>query len=84
MLIRRSAQLEFVPVGNQATFQGYRRHNGKAATRNYIGCPYQRELLGDGRALYRESVNREVLGDHPNVNGVVAACMALAAGWRIP
>ena len=54
---------EFVPVGNQATFQGYRRHNGKAATRNYIGVLTSVNCSATVARYIAESVNRDILGD---------------------
>ena len=42
-----------LPEDMRATFEGYRRPNGRAGTRNYIGILTTRELLGIGRALCR-------------------------------
>ena len=71
---------EFVPVGNQATFQGYRRHNGKAATRNYIGVLTSVNCSATVARYIAESVNRDILGDYPNVSGVVAAVHGTGCG----
>ena len=50
IISRRRAAEAILPVAEQATFQGYRRANGKAGTRNYLGDPDLGELLGDGGA----------------------------------
>ena len=71
---------EFVPVGNQATFQGYRRHNGKAATRNYIGVLTSVNCSATVARYIAESVNRDILADYPNVDGVVAAVHGTGCG----
>ena len=44
---------EILPVERQATFQGYRRADGKAGTRNYLGDHDLGELLGDRGAADR-------------------------------
>jgi altronate hydrolase len=71
---------EFVPLGNQATFQGYRRHNGKVATRNYIGVLTSVNCSATVARYIAESVNRDVLGDYPNVDGVVACVHGTGCG----
>ena len=71
---------EFVPVGNQAIFQGYRRHNGKAATRNYIGVLTSVNCSATVARYIAESVNRDILGDYLNVDGVVAAVHGTGCG----
>ena len=44
---------DILPLEQQATFQGYRRANGKVGTRNYIGIMTSGELLGHGCRLHR-------------------------------
>lgn len=71
---------DYLPVGNQAIFQGYRRHNGKAATRNYIGVLTSVNCSATAARYIAESVNRDILGDYPNVDGVVAAVHSTGCG----
>ena len=71
---------DYLPVGNQATFQGYRRHNGKAATRNNIGVLTSVNCSASAARYIAESVNRDILGAYPNVDGVVAAVHSTGCG----
>lgn len=71
---------DFVPIGNQATFQGYRRHNGKAATRNYIGVLTSVNCSATVARYIAETVNHGILADYPNVDGVVACVHGTGCG----
>lgn len=53
------------------TFPGYRRANGKAATRNYIGVISTVNCSAHTCKLIAERFNREELADFPQVDGVV-------------
>src|SRR4051794_10127733 len=64
---------EILPVEQQATFQGYRRANGKAATRNYIGILTSVNCSATVASFIAQQVERSgILADYPNINGVVA------------
>ncbi len=63
-------------VDQPATFMGYRRADGRAATRNYIGiissvnCSARVvRLIADH---FRRDIRPESLADYPNIDGVVA------------
>jgi altronate hydrolase len=71
---------DFVPLGNQATFQGFRRDNGKVATRNYIGVLTSVNCSATVARYIAESVNRGILGDYPNIDGVVACVHGTGCG----
>lgn len=71
---------DFVPIGNQATFQGYRRHNGKVATRNYIGVLTSVNCSATVARYIAETANRDLLGDYENVDGVVACVHGTGCG----
>ena len=71
---------EFLPIGNQAMFKGYRRHNGKVATRNYIGVLTSVNCSATVARYIAESVNRDVLAEYSNVDGVVAAVHGTGCG----
>ena len=62
-----------LPPEARATFQGYRRANGKAGTRNYIGILTSVNCSASVARFMAEAVNRSgVLAQYPNVDGVVS------------
>lgn len=54
------------------TFQGYRRANGKAGTRNYIAVISTVNCSASVCRFVAERFDRSLLKDYPNVDGVVA------------
>jgi altronate hydrolase len=54
------------------TFQGYRRPDGRAATRNYIGVISTVNCSATSSKWIAERFNRELLSDYPQIDGVVA------------
>ncbi len=66
-------QEEILPLESQATFQGYRRANGKVGTRNYIGIMTSVNCSATVASYIAQEVNRSgILKDYPNIDGVVA------------
>ena len=64
---------EILPLAQQATFEGYRRHNGKAGTRNYVGILTSVNCSASASKFMAEEINRSgILKDYPNIDGVVA------------
>ncbi|CAN5387095.1 altronate dehydratase family protein [soil metagenome] len=64
---------DILPVAQQATFQGYRRANGKAGTRNYIGILTSVNCSATVATFIADEVNRSgILEDFPNIDGIVA------------
>ncbi|MGI9524229.1 MAG: UxaA family hydrolase [Hyphomicrobiaceae bacterium] len=62
-----------LPLDEQATFQGFRRANGKIGTRNYIAILTSVNCSASVARFMAEEVNRSgVLADYPNVDGVAA------------
>src|SRR5436853_5905763 len=62
-----------LPVEQRATFEGYRRANGKAGTRNYIGVLTSVNCSASVARFMAEAVNRSgLLAQYPNVDGVVS------------
>ncbi|MFO1122231.1 MAG: altronate dehydratase family protein [Hyphomicrobiales bacterium] len=60
----------------QATFQGYRRANGKVGTRNYIGIMTSVNCSATVAGFIAEEVKRSgMLKDYPNIDGIVALKM---------
>ena len=64
---------DFVPAAKRATFAGYRRANGKAGTRNYIGIMTSVNCSATVATFIAQEVERSgMLRDYPNIDGVVA------------
>jgi altronate hydrolase len=62
-----------LPLAERATFQGYRRADGRAGTRNYIGILTSVNCSASVARFMAEAVTRSgILADYPNVDGVVS------------
>src|SRR5262249_18080068 len=62
-----------LPPEGRATFQGFRRANGKAGTRNYLGILTSVNCSASVARFIGEAVNRSgLLEQYPNVDGVVS------------
>lgn len=62
-----------LPPEQQATFQGYRRANGKVGTRNYIGIMTSVNCSATVASFIARELNDSgVLVNYPNIDGVVA------------
>jgi altronate hydrolase len=63
---------DILPVVDQATFEGYRRANGKAGTRNYVGILTSVNCSATVAKYIAEAANRAGIHEaFPNVDGVV-------------
>ncbi|MBS0521615.1 MAG: altronate dehydratase [Proteobacteria bacterium] len=78
---------DFVPEAERATFRGYRRPDGRAATRNYIGIV---TTVNCSAATSRMIATRlePLLAEYPNIDGVVplthgGGCGMAAAGLEM-
>jgi altronate hydrolase len=78
---------DYVPEADRATFQGYRRADGRAATRNYIGIV---TTVNCSAATSRMIATKlaPLLADYPNIDGVVplthgGGCGMAAAGLEM-
>ncbi|MBS7706403.1 UxaA family hydrolase [Chelatococcus asaccharovorans] len=61
-----------LPLAEQATFQGFRRANGKVGTRNYIGILTSVNCSATvARYIAKEIERSGLLDDHPNIDGVI-------------
>jgi altronate hydrolase len=61
-----------LPLAERATFEGYRRKNGQAGTRNYIGVLTSVNCSATAARFMAEEVQRSgVLAEFPNVDGVI-------------
>ena len=62
-----------LPLAEQATFEGYRRADGKVGTRNYIAILTSVNCSASVAKFMAEEINRSGrLADHPNIDGVIA------------
>ena len=68
---------ELVPESARRTFQGYRRANGQAATRNFIGVISTVNCSATVVKKIADYFRDDALADYPNVDGVVG----LTHGW---
>jgi len=65
--------VNILPPEEQATFQGYRRANGRVGTRNYIGILTSVNCSASVARFIAEAANRSgMLENHPDIDGVVA------------
>src|SRR4051794_33701193 len=65
--------VELLPLEERATFEGFRRSNGKVGTRNYIGILTSVNCSASVARFMAEGVNRSgLLAEFPNVDGVVS------------
>ena len=63
---------DFVPEAERATFEGYRRANGKAGTRNYLGILTSVNCSATVAKFMAQEITRSgVLDDYPTIDGVV-------------
>ncbi len=61
-----------LPVSERATFEGFRRANGKVGTRNYIGIMTSVNCSASVARFMAEEINRSgLLNDFPNIDGVI-------------
>jgi altronate hydrolase len=72
---------EYFPEEERATFQGFRRPNGKVGTRNYIGILTSVNCSATAAKYIARAVERSgILADYPNVDGVVALTHSTGCG----
>ncbi|MFM8800387.1 MAG: UxaA family hydrolase [Tagaea sp.] len=61
-----------LPIERRRTFQGYRRADGRAGTRNYIGILTSVNCSASVARFMAEALTRSgILDDHPEIDGVV-------------
>ncbi len=61
-----------LPPADRATFEGFRRSNGKAGTRNYIGILTSVNCSATVAKFMAEAINRSgILDDYPTIDGIV-------------
>lgn len=70
---KESKSETFLPENERATFQGFRRKNGKVGTRNYLSIMTSVNCSATVAShIAKEVEKRGLLKDYPNIDGVVA------------
>jgi len=73
--------VQFVPNGARATFQGYRRANGKIGTRNYLAILTSVNCSASVANFVEQEVERSaILADYPGVDGVISLVHGTGCG----
>ncbi len=73
--------IDYVPVAERATFQGFKRANGRVGTRNYIGILTSVNCSASvARFIARDMERSGVLEQYPGVDGVVALTHSTGCG----
>jgi altronate hydrolase len=67
-----TADTEFLPVGERAVFEGYRRSDGRVGTRNYIAVITSVNCSATAGRLIAQHFSGPELAPFPNVDGVAA------------
>ncbi|MFZ4787708.1 MAG: UxaA family hydrolase [Beijerinckiaceae bacterium] len=63
---------EILPVAQQATFEGFRRSNGKVGTRNYIAILTSVNCSASAARFMAQEIERSgILNDYPHIDGVI-------------
>ena len=78
----QDAKTELIlPVEQQATFRGFRRPNGRAGTRNYIGVVTSVNCSATVARFIAEAVNKsDILKDYPTIDGVIPLVHSTGCG----
>ncbi|ODT78153.1 MAG: galactonate dehydratase [Pelagibacterium sp. SCN 64-44] len=64
--------VDYVPLAERPTFEGYKRANGSVGTRNYIGILTSVNCSATVAKFMAEAINRSgVLDDYPEIDGVI-------------
>ncbi len=72
---------DVLPVEQQATFEGFRRANGKCGTRNYIGVVTSVNCSATVARFIAEAVNKsDILRDYPDIDGVIPLVHSTGCG----
>jgi len=65
--------VDFVPEDQRATFQGFKRADGRVGTRNYIGILTSVNCSTTVAGFIAREIERSgILDDYPNIDGIVA------------
>ena len=68
----RARSTDLLAMEERATFEGYRRDDGRAGTRNYVGIVTSVNCAAStARLIARDAEKRGLLETYPNVDGIV-------------
>lgn len=70
------------PPAEIRTFQGYRRPDGRAATRNYIAVISTVNCSATSSKYIVDAFNHDVLADYPHIDGVIALVHKSGCSFR--
>jgi altronate hydrolase len=76
--------VDYVPVGDRATFMGYVREDGSVGTRNFIGLISSVNCSATVISRIAAHFTPERLKDYPNVDGVAAFPQTTGCGMSSP
>jgi altronate hydrolase len=72
---------DVLPVAQQATFEGFRRANGRVGTRNYIGVVTSVNCSATVARFIAEAVNKsDLLKQFPKIDGVIPLVHSTGCG----
>ncbi len=74
--------VEVLPVEQQRTFMGYRRPDGRVATRNYIAIISSVNCSASTVRFIQKQFGPEILSAYPNVEGVIGLTHKSGCGMR--
>jgi altronate hydrolase len=73
--------VQMVDAAKRATFQGYRRANGRIGTRNYVAILTSVNCSASVATFIEREVERSgILDDYPNVDGVISLVHGTGCG----
>ena len=75
--------VDMLPEADRATFMGYRRADGRIATRNYLGVLTSVNCSATVARRIADHFGAEALGKYPNVDGVVALTHGTGCGMNV-
>ena len=65
--------VDYVPEAERATFEGFRRANGKVGTRNYVGILTSVNCSTTVAGFIAKEIERSgILDNYPNIDGIIA------------
>lgn len=76
-------EVRYVPEAERATFQGFRRADGKVGTRNYLAIISTVNCSASVTRFIAEKFSGDALKDYPNVDGVIGIRHSTGCGMSI-
>ncbi|HLZ57046.1 MAG TPA: altronate dehydratase family protein [Ktedonosporobacter sp.] len=75
--------IDYVPIGQQRIFMGYRRPDGKAGTRNYIAIISTVNCSASTVRYIQRRFGPEIMRAYPNIDGVIGLTHKSGCGMRL-